>query len=197
MSDKTLNQLIALLKTEAIDAAEQEKKRILEEAEQQAREIVQSAEDKRNAMISNAEREAQSTIEKGEAALRKAGRDYSISVRNELLNIFSTVLEGEVKREFTPDLLKKAIIKVIENVGSDVELKLSKAFSEELADYIHTRLISSQKLVSMVEDNSVLQGFSITNNQQGWSYTISTEEVTEALKRQLNTNWIDILKKES
>ena len=182
MSDKTLNQLIALLKTEAIDAAEQEKKRILEDAEQQAREIVQTAEAKRDDMISKAEREVQSTIKKGEAALRKAGRDYSISVRNELLNIFSAVLETEIKREFTPDLLKTAIIKVVENIGSDVELKLSKAFSEELADYIHKHLISGETLVSLVEDNSVLQGFTITNNQQGWSYTISTEEVTEALK---------------
>lgn len=197
MSDKTLNQLIASLKSEGIASAEKESKKILEKAQLQARQIVQVAEEKRDTMLAEAEQEAQAVRSKGEVALRQAGRDYSISVRNELLNMFRAVLEAEIRQEFTPDLLKSAIVKVIENIGSEVELKLSPEFSKELAEYIHDRLKSSDKLVSIVEDNSVLNGFSIAQKDQGWSYAISAEEVAAALQNYLNQNWVKIFKKET
>lgn len=197
MSDKTLDQLIASLKAEAIDAAEKESEKILEEAKLQAREIVQAAEEKRDNLLAEARQKSQAILSKGESALRQAGRDCSISVRNELLRMFRAVLEAETRKEFTPDLLKTAIVKVIENIGRDVELKLSPEFLKELADYIHGRLKSSDQLVSIMEDNSTLKGFSITQKKEGWSYTISPEEVAEALQNQLSNNWVNILKKEA
>lgn len=196
MSDKNLDQLITLLKTEAIEVAEKESEKILEEAQLQAQKIVQAAEEKRDIMISEAEQEAQAILNKGESALRRAARDFNISVRNDLLKIFQAVFEKEIRNEFAPDLIKTAITKVIDNVGGEVELKLSKELSKELAEYIHSRLKSSEELVSIIEDNSVLNGFSITKKTQGWSYTVSPEEVAEALKSHLNNNWINILKNE-
>jgi hypothetical protein len=78
-----------------------------------------------------------------------------------------------------------------------VELRFSSEFSSELADYIHTRLKTSEKLISIIEDNALLNGFSITKKKQGWSYTISPEEVAEALGSHLTSNWIKILKNEA
>lgn len=193
MSDKNLGQLIATLKSEAIEAAEKEAEKILTDAKAQAEKIVSGAETKRKEMLAEAKQEAADIKSKGEAALRQAGRDYSIAVRNELLQIFQSVLEAETRKEFIPDLMKNAIIKVIENIGGEVELKLSPAFSKELADYIHDRLKSSEKTVSIVEDNSVLNGFSISHKNQGWSYDISPEEVAGALQNHLNPNWLNIL----
>ena len=197
MSEKSLDQLITSLKTEAIDAAEKESEKILADAKRQARQIVQAAEEKKAAMITNAEQKAQSILEKGEAALRQAGRDYSISVRNELLHIFQAVLEAETRKEFTPDLMKNAIVQVIEQIGGDVELTLSAETAKELADYVHDHLKSSEKVTSIIEDNSVLNGFIITKKNEGWSYTISPEEITESLKKHLNKNWLNILKKDA
>ena len=111
-------------------------------------------------------------------------------------DVFQAVFEKEIRNEFTPDLLKTAITKVIENIGSDVELKLSKELSVELADFIHTHLKSSNELLSIIEDNSVLSGFSVAKKDQGWSYSISPEEVADALQKHLNSNWMFILKNE-
>lgn len=197
MSDHTLDHLIASLKAEAIDAAEKEAEKILEKANLHAQKILKAAEEKRDTIISDAEIEAQTILSKGKSALQQAGRDYSISVRNELLKIFQAVLEEETRKEFSPDLLKTAIIQVIENIGSEVELKFSKQFSNELVNYIHSRLKTSGKLISLIEDNSVLNGFSISKNSEGWSYTVSSEEVALALRNHLNNYWINILKKET
>lgn len=196
MSDKNLGQLIATLKAEAIEAAEKAAEKILTDAKEQSEKIIIGAEKKREEMLTEAKQEADAIKSKGEAALRQAGRDYSISVRNELLHIFQSVLEAETRKEFSPDLMKNAIVKVIENIGGNVELKLSPENAKELADYIHDRLKSSKKTASIIGDNSVLNGFTITKKEEGWSYNISPEEVTEGLKKHLNKNWLNILKKE-
>ena len=197
MSDIALDQLIASLKTEAIDAAEKERDEILKNARLQAQQIVQAAAEKRTALLAEAEAQAKDMLSKGESALQQAGRDYSISVRNELLQMFQAVLKAEVQKDFTPDLMKTAIVNAIENIGSDVEVKLSPAFLKELSQYIHERLQSSDQIITMVEDNAALKGFSITHEKEGWSYTISPEEVAEALYKYLSYSWVNILKKEA
>jgi V/A-type H+-transporting ATPase subunit E len=197
MSERNLDQLIASLKTEGIAAAEKESAKILEKAKLQAQQIVKAAEEKRSSMLAEAEQEAEALIKKGEAAFRQAGRDYSISVRNELLQMFQAVLEAETRQEFKPDLVKSAIVKVIENIGSEVELNLSPEFSQELSSYIHSQLKSSDTPVKVVENNTILKGFSIAQKDQGWTYTITAEEVAAALQNYLNPNWVKILQKAS
>jgi V/A-type H+-transporting ATPase subunit E len=195
MTDKNLGQLIATLKAEAIETAEQEAAKILEDAHSKAQEILEQAEKKKEALLADAEQEAQNMLDKGTSALKQAGRDYCISVRNELLQIFGSVLKEETQQEFTPDLLKTAILRVVENIGEDVELNLAPDFSAELAEFIHERLKGSPQTVSLLDHNPVLKGFSVSNTRQGWSYSISPEEVGEALRTHLNSNWMHILQK--
>jgi vacuolar-type H+-ATPase subunit H len=196
MSDKSLEQLITSLKTEAIEAAEKESKKILEEANSRARQIIQTAEEIRDKSLLDAENEAKSILYKGEGALRRAARDFSVSVRNDLLKTLQAVLEKEVQREFSPDLIKTAIIKVIENIGSHVELSLPTEFSNELAEYIHMRLQTSAVDVSITEDNTALNCITIAKTGEGWSYHISPEEIAEALRLHLTSNWVKIIKNE-
>lgn len=196
MSDKTLDQLISSLKSEAIEAAERESNKILEEARAQAQKILKGAEEQRDRMLTDAGNEAQATIRKGESALRQAARDLHIAVRNNLLELFRAVLEKEIHRTFTPDLVKSAVMKVVENIGGEVELKFPEAFEQELAEYIHQRLQTSDNLVSITGDDSILAGFSITKTNEGWSYDISPEEVAELLQPHLIGKWVDVLKNE-
>ncbi len=197
MNEKNLDQLIASLKTEAIDQAEKESGRILEEVNLQAEKIIKAAREERDAIISDAKNEAKAIVSKGESALRQAGRDFRISVRNELLKIFQTVLEKETRKEFTPDLIKTAIVRTIENIGDDVELRFPNELLSEMAEYIHDRLNKSEILVSTIEDNTILNGFSIKKIKQGWSYNITPENVAEALGNHLTNKWINILKNET
>jgi hypothetical protein len=115
-------------------------------------------------------------------------------VQNDLLKLLKTVLQDEIHKTFTPDLVKSAVIKVIENVDSSVELKLSEDFEKELAEYVQKHLQKSDHLVSITKDNSILKGFSITKTDQGWSYHITPEEVAEILNGHLSKRWINILK---
>lgn len=193
MSEKSLDQLIASLKSEAIEAAEKESNEILEAARSQAQKIVEEAKEKKEQILTDAENEAQATIQKGESALRQAARDLYIALRNDVLQLFNSALEKEIHAAFTPDLLKSAVVKVIENIGSDVELKLPEEFAQELSDYIHKSLQSSEP-VSIIKEDSNLKELTITKTDQGWSYQISPEEIAGLLQAHLIGKWADILK---
>lgn len=197
MSEKTLDKLIATLKSEAIDAAENEANDIVENAQRQAQKIIKEAEAKSSELVHDAEIEAKATLDKGQGALKQAARDLAVSVRNDLLKLFKAVLGKEVETNFTPDLIEKAIISAVENVGGGAALKLPENMEAELAKKIQKRLQESDNLEAITTDAGLPNGFIVTKTDEGWSYHISPEEVTELLNAHLSQKWVQILKTDS
>lgn len=193
MSDKTLDKLIAQLKSEAIDTAEKASQKIVEDAKVKAQTIVKNAEDERSQILSEAQKEAQDTISKGESALKQAARDLNVTVKNDLLKLFNAVFENEVEKSFSPDLIKTAVLKVIDTIGSDVEIKLPDTMKQELVDAIRKQLQTSDNSITILKDENLLNGLSITKTDQGWSYQITPEEVTGLLTGNLSEKWVNIL----
>ncbi len=192
MTDKSLDQLIASIKTEAIEQAEKESAIIMEQAKARAQEILTTAEAQKNSLLTDAEKEALAIIEDGKSTLKIAARDLSISVRNELLELFRNTFETKVRESFSSDLISSVITRVIENVGSEVELRLPDKFMKDLTEHIHQH-VAADSSISIIQDNGLLDGLSIAKKDQGWSYDISPEQVIEALLPQLNAKWIQIL----
>jgi F0F1-type ATP synthase membrane subunit b/b' len=193
MSDKTLDKLIAQLKSEAIDSAEKASQKIVEDAKVKAQTIIKNAEDERLQMLSEAKKEAQDTISKGESALKQAARDLNVTVKNDLLKLFKAVFENEVEKSFSSDLIKTAVLKVIDTIGSDLEVKLPETMKQELVDAIRKQIQASDNSIAILKDKNLLNGLSITKTDQGWSYQITPEEVTELLTSNLSEKWINIL----
>jgi F0F1-type ATP synthase membrane subunit b/b' len=197
MPEKNLENLIATLKMEAIEAAEKEAAEIVSKARAEAREIVEEADVKSDELLQNAEREAQAILDKGESALQQASRDVRVSMRNDLLLMLKGILEREVETAFKPDLVEKAILVIVENAGTGISLKLSEKLETQLTYQILERLKASKNLDSISRDVSLTDGFSIAKTGEGWSYHISPGEVTELLYAHLSPNWVEILKKAS
>lgn len=197
MSEKNLEELIATLKTEAIEAADKEAEKILAKARDKAQAILDEAEVTKTELLQHAEAEAKATLEKGESALRQAARDLSVSLRNDLLTLFKGVLERDVVSAFSPELMEKAVLKILENVGSGVSVKLPGNMEAELADQIQKRLQASGELASIDRDATLINGFAISRAEEGWTYHVSPEEVTELLHAYLSPKWIAILNKAS
>lgn len=197
MSETNLNNLIATLKTEAIDAAEKEAAAILNAARDKAQRTLRDAEEQQKARLQEAEKEAEAILIKGKSALRQAARDVTISLQNDLIQLLTAVLERDIQDNFTPELLKSAITKVIENIGSDVELDLSADLKEDLADHIQQRLQTSNQLLGITADSSLSKTINITKKNEGWNYQISTEAITELLAANLSGKWLKILKNET
>jgi vacuolar-type H+-ATPase subunit H len=197
MSNKSLDSLIATIRTEAIEAADNKAMEILDRAHDQAQRIVNEARAKRNELLSDAETEVQLTLKKGESALNQAARDLKVKVRNDLLLLLKNVLEREVETSFTPDLMEKVILKVMGNLGSQTEVKLPASMETELSEKLLRRLQESCKSNSITIDSKLPNGFSIAETDQGWSYYISSKEVADLLNDHLSPKWVAILKEES
>lgn len=197
MSKQSLDQLIASLKSEAIEAAEKEAKEVLESARAKRQQMIREAEEKSRQILAKADKEAQNIQDKGQSALQQAARDLTISLQNDLLNLLGGVLRKEVQKEFKPDLMKTAILKVIENVGGEVELTMPEPFVKDLANYIHQQLKDTDTNVSISPEQHRLQYLSVRKTGQGWSYEISPEEVSILLQAHLTDNWVKLLQKEA
>lgn len=193
MSQKSLDKLIENLKSEAIGAADREANKILEEARAKARNRIEAAETRSKELLEQAETESRAVLQKGEAALQQAARDVSVSARNELLGLLRTVLEQEVAATFSPDLIEKAVLKIMENVGSDASVELPADMEASLAKQIHKRLQASADIASMTTDSSLHQGFSISKQDEGWRYDISPEAVSDVLYAHLSPQWVALL----
>jgi V/A-type H+-transporting ATPase subunit E len=197
MSEQTLDLLIEKLKTEAIEKAEKESAKILEDARIRAEAIVSEAEEQKKSLLSEAEKEAQDIVDKGNSALRVAARDLSLSVRNDLLQLLRATLEDEVEKSFTPELMKSVINQLIDQLGSEVEFRLPEEHSRELAEFIQKKMQESDETITLLEEKGDASGILITKKDQGWSYTISPEQVTESLLPHLNAKWVQILSEKS
>ncbi|WP_350285317.1 hypothetical protein [uncultured Croceitalea sp.] len=194
MSEKTLDNLIKTLKVEAIEAAEKEAAIIREAAEKEAQDLLKNAQTERKQILDAAEEEARSTVEKGKSALRQAARDVNISLKNEIVQLLKSVLEDNVEKSITPGLLKTAMTKVVENIGSDIELKLTADLKEGLADYVQRELQISEEHITVFNETSLKKSLSITKKGKGWSYEVSSATVTELLGMHLNNEWTKLLK---
>jgi vacuolar-type H+-ATPase subunit E/Vma4 len=195
MGKQTLDALIDKIKSEAIEAAEHKATEILDRARMEAQNSTTEAEAEREALLFRADKEAQATLTKGQMALKQAARDLIISVRNDLLKLLKNLLEQEVEDNFTPDLMEKAILIIMENMGSGTELRLSEDMESELAEKVRRRLQQSNTSNSISMDSALLTGFSVAKTDEGWSYHISSKELTDLLNDHLSPKWIEILEK--
>jgi vacuolar-type H+-ATPase subunit E/Vma4 len=193
MSDKNLENLIQTIKQEAIETADKKAAEILEQAKKEAADIIKSAQSKKAALIDEGEKTAEATINKGENALKQAARDLSITLHNDIKHLFRGVLEQEVDATFTPETIKTAVLKLLEQVGTNVEIQLPEALKKEVVAYIQKQLQHSKSITAISADTALLKGFKITNTNEGWSYQITPEDITGLLHSQLNNQWKEIL----
>lgn len=193
MSDKNLEQLIASIKTEAIDKAEKEAEKILGDAKLKAQALMKEAEQAKEEIVRNAKKDSADMMNKGKVALQQASRDLVLSLQNDLLNMFKTALESEIKSGFKADAIKSIILAVVESMGKGSKVDLPPETYRELSSFIQSK--SSE--IEFSEDKSLSSGIKITKTKEGWSYGVNPESVTEALLPLLNPTWVDILKGES
>ena len=193
MSEQTLDGLIAKVKSEAIEAAEKEAKQIINDAKQKAKQQIANAEAEKKQLLNDAHNEAKAIVSKGEIALQQAARDVQISVKNDLLYLFKSVLETEVEGTFSAELYSNVILQITERVGSDTEISLPEATKTEIVDAIRNKVVTSNKTIDIIQAKQLLSGLSITKTDEGWRYDITAEEIADLLSQHLSQKWVALL----
>ncbi|MEO1031382.1 MAG: hypothetical protein AAFX55_08250 [Bacteroidota bacterium] len=193
MSEQTLDGLIAKVKSEAIEASENEAKQIIDDAKQKAQQLLSNAEAERETLLANAKAQAEALVEKGKIALNQASRDVQIGVKNDIQKLFKLALEANIKDAFTPDLYSSIITHVMNSLGSNIAIALPADMEDQLLKSIQKKVATSQTIPEIIKKEQLLSGLSVTKTDEGWSYDITAEEITSLLSQQLSQKWIEFL----
>jgi V/A-type H+-transporting ATPase subunit E len=196
MSENTLDGLIAKIKSEGIDLAEQEAKQIVEQAKQKAQSLLEAAELQKNDMLTQAQSEAEAIVNKGKIALNQAARDVEIKVKNDILKLFEKVLETEVSKSFTPDLYPTLIKDLVGQLGGNLSISIPEGLEKKVMEAIQSSLSDEQTRATVLKSADLSSGFSISSSDEGWSFDVTPEEISTMLSEQLSSKWVQLLNKE-
>jgi len=193
-----LKEIIDRIKHEGVRSAQEESDRIVAEARNKASTIVQKAEEDAKLIRNNAETEVRRMENSGRDALRQAGRDLILMVKEELRSVFNRLLEREVHDALSVELLADVIVVAVKNISKQQENGFEVLVPAELLGEIEPVLMARFRaaLASGIEIKpfkGLDAGFRIAMKDGSAFYDFSDKEIAAMLSRHLNPRLISIL----
>lgn len=190
--DAQLQKLIEKIKEDGIKTAQEESKKILDEAKVQADKTIAAAKTETETIRSEAKSNAVQAEARGREALKQAGRDLLLSLREEIRLLFDGFLkEGTGKALHETDLIKSALSSVLSGWTpekmADLSVLLPEAQSEELQKALKASLAEKIKNgLELKPGKRVDSGFLISEKDGSAFYDFSAETMAESLAEYLN-----------
>jgi V/A-type H+-transporting ATPase subunit E len=132
-----VEELIKRLKDEAVNAGQEKAETIILDAQKRVDWMLEAAKSEAQAILSKAHAEAETIKSAGNDALRLAGRDALIKLRDTLLGSFSKELKGVVgeqmgKEAFIEQLIMALAVRVREKTGMDSNSRITFQLPEDV-----------------------------------------------------------------
>jgi V/A-type H+/Na+-transporting ATPase subunit E len=205
-----VDQLISRLRDDGVKAGEEQSRRIINEAESRAARIVQEATKEAEAIRTKAIEESKALEQLSQGALRLAGRDAMLELRNKVRSAFeqyvrSLVIQSTADPEFIRSLILilagEAVEKHIRN--KEVHVYLSKAIlnndsspeMRQTSSHFLKALASEllRKGITLVQSDDVRGGARIRLVRDEVEIDLSDQAVTELLIRHLSPRIREIM----
>ncbi|MFP4364337.1 MAG: V-type ATP synthase subunit E [Spirochaetia bacterium] len=197
--DVQLQELIDKIKQDGVKNAEERANEIIEEAKKEADAIVANAQKRSSEIIAEAKSEAAKHQATGEAALRQAGRDLTLTVQKQLEKLFAEIMKTETTEAFSQDILQKAILEVTKTWSSEDAGEKDILVPEDTANELEKGLKGklSEKLKSGVQlkpFSEIDAGFRVAEKDGSAYYNFTAESIAQALSEYLNPKISELLK---
>lgn len=195
-----LQELIAEIKKDGVEAAQIEADNILENAKTEAEKIVSQAKAEAEKIMLNAKNENERIVKSSEDAIRQAGRNLLISFRESVTKEIDAVLNDSVTAAYHTESLAAIIIKLVEAWGlnteaEDITVLLNsedlKATEQSVLGAIKEKML---KGVTLKVNDDFDGGFRIAVNGGKAYYDYSAEAVVDMLSAYLNPRVTALLK---
>jgi V/A-type H+-transporting ATPase subunit E len=180
-----IQDLVASIRRDGVEVAQQEAKAIVEKAKSEAAEIVARAEKEAKARLDEAQREIERKTRSARSSLAQASRDAQISLDAALRAQLQRLLVEKVKKAYTSKDLISLITKVVELAGSpeDHILEVSaKEFKALSADLTATLADEMKKGLEIKPVATVDAGFSLVQKDGAAFFDFSASESAVLLK---------------
>ena len=108
-----VKELIDKIKTDGIKSAEDKAAQIVKDAQAKAESIVADAKKEASVIVADAEEKAAKSKVSGEEAIKQAGRDLVLNIREKITDLFDVILKEESKGAMDEKLMGDVIVKLI------------------------------------------------------------------------------------
>lgn len=195
-----LQELIAQIKKDGVDAAENQATTIVSDAKAQAEKIVADAQAQADKILQNAKTESEKMMRSGEDAIRQAGRNLLISFRESVAKELRAITGETVVAAYSSENLSKLILTVVENWTKEPESEnLTVILNSQDLEKLEADLLAALKEkmlqgVTLKANDSFDGGFRIAVNNGSAYYDYSAEAVVDMLSGYLSPRVTQLLK---
>ncbi len=189
--DAQLSEIIQTIKSEGVENAEREAAEIKRKAEEEAEQTVKEAQARAQEIVENARSEAEKLEASGKAALRQAGRDLILNLRNRVTTLFDTVVKQSVTESYSSETVSEAIVALIkswpEEQVNDLVVLLPESQRDEIEKQLRSKLADEfKKGLEIKPVHGINAGFRVSVKDGSVYYDFSDEGIAEVLSAYLN-----------
>lgn len=162
-----IKDLIAKIQQEGIQAAEVQAAKIKAEAERVSLKIISEAKIEAQRIIEQANNQARKLDDSTQAALKQAGRDLLISLRQEIISMLDRLIKLDLRQVLTAEELSGIIATLIKNaplsLGSQIIVSLNKQDKDKLEQGFLRKLVeATKKPIVLKSADGIDSGFVIS-----------------------------------
>ncbi len=189
--DVQLKELIDKIKNDGVDAAKQEAEHIVARAESHAVEILDAAREEAEALRKAARADADKFERSSKEAVRQAGRNLVLTVRDEIQTMFAQVMEQETSKAMSADVMADVVKAAVSALGSgsagDFDVVVPEARMKELEAGLRAALAGQMSAGMEIRPFKGLDaGFRLGKKDGSVFYDFSAGEIAAMLGRYLN-----------
>jgi len=190
-----IQELVASIRKDGIEVAQQEAHAIVEEAKAQAAEILAKAKKEHDGLLSKAEREIATKEQSARASLAQASRDVQISMRDALTAQLDRILVDTVSKALSSKDVVSLIKTVVTLAGTPETkiLEMNKTEFEALGESLKASLADELKKGLEIRPVMAVDGGFKLAEKDGTSFFDFTGAETAALLKPYLSHAIEAL----
>jgi len=193
-----LNSLIEKIKQEGVSESRRKSEEIIKQAEEKKRAIIQEAEANAERIIKQAQEQASKLKDNSHKAVNQAVRDVTLSLKQEIKNLFDNLLKKEIQHALCDDLIKELILKIVESLPKDKEKGLEISLSQQDKKRLEGIILSGLKKefssgITFKINPNINKGLYIGIKDESFHYDFTDQAILEILKEYLRPFIVKIL----
>jgi V/A-type H+-transporting ATPase subunit E len=196
-----IKDLIAKIQQEGIQAAEEKAAQIKAQADSDSAKIIAEAKIEAQKIIEQAKSQAKSQKDSTQAALKQAGRDLLISLRQEIIAMLERLIKSDLRQALPAKELSVIIGSLIKNaplsLGSQIIVSLNKQDKDKLEQGLLKELIeTTKKQIVLKAQDAIDSGFIISFDAGKSIFDFSGQALSDYISGSLRPELSKILKSE-
>lgn len=196
-----LNSLIEKIKKEGIQEAGKRSEEIIKQAEEKKKTIIKEAEEKSGLIVKEAEGKAAKLRDNAQKAITQAVRDATLSLKEEIKNLFESILKKEIKHTLSDDFVSELILKITKGWSKGKEAGFEISLSQQDKKRLEKLVLSKIKTdlasgITFKVNPNINKGLYISKKGEDFHYDFTDEAILEILKQYLRPFIVKIINRE-